>query len=150
MKKRMNFTFDEKTIEFLHALAKKEGTTMSGLLESIIWKECRRRLRRECTLHPAPPAISKDNITPVDVAQVIVNKLFEKGNGGDIPQDFKILDVSKVAKEKRWKHDPPLEAYKILIETLYKGTQAFVYYPECKLVCRITKSDQRMRFLDLR
>ena len=149
MRKRKDFSFDEKTIEFLREMAKADCTTMSALLERLILKECRRRVRRECVLHPIPMEFSKATITPENVAQLIVNKLIEKRNGGDIPQDFEILEVTKVAKEKRWKFAPPLETYKILIGSSYKGVQSFVYYPERKFVCRITKSGQRMMFLSV-
>lgn len=149
MRKRKDFTFDERTIEFLEEMAKEDCTTMSSLLEMLVLKEARRRIRRECVIHPDLPVIPKDDITPEDMAQLIVNKLIEKRNGGDIPQDFKILEVTKVAKEKRWKFAPPLETYKILIGSSYKGIQAFVYYPERKFACRITKSGQRMHFLSV-
>lgn len=150
MKKRKKFTFDEKTIEVLQEMAKDDCTTMSVFIESLILKESRKRRRRKCALYPAPTIIPTNNITPEDVAQLIINKLVEKRNGGDIPGDFEILEVTKVAKEKRWRFEPPLETYKIFIVSSFKGLQGFVYYPECKLVCRITKSGQRMRFLDLR
>ena len=148
MRKRKQFTFDERTIECLEEMVKEDCTTMSALLESLVLKEARRN-RREYVIHPDLPATHKDDITPEDMAQLIVNKLIEKRNGGDIPQDFKILEVTKVAKEKRWKFAPPLETYKILIGSSYKGIQTFVYYPERKFACRITKSGQRMHFLSV-
>lgn len=150
MRKRKDFSFDEQTIEILQEMAKEDCTTMSALLERLILKECRRRVRRESALHPAPMMIPEDSITPEGVAQLIINKLLEKRNGGDIPQDFKILEITKTEKEKRWSFAPPLETYKIVIDSFYKGVQSFVYYPERKWACRITKSGQRMTFLSVK
>lgn len=150
MRKRKDFSLDEKTIDFLREMAKNDCTTMSALLERLILKECRRRSRRENIPYPDPLVVFEDPTAPESVAQLIINKLVEKRNGGDIPRDFKILEITKTEKEKRWSFDPLLETYKILIGSSYKGVQVFAYYPERKFVCRITKSGQRMGFLSVR
>ena len=150
MRQRKDFSFDERTIKYLNELAHEDCTTMSATLEKLILKEYRRRSRKQYEFQYTAPESPKYELTPEIVADLIINKLAEKRNGGDMPQDFKIIEIRKGDKEKRWSHCPLMDNYRILIDSVFKGPQSFVYYIDDHIVCRITKSNHRQRFLSLR
>ena len=148
MKKRMNFLIDEVKAESLRQIAEEDSTTMSAVIVALITRECRKRCRDKYNQITQPTNAKTIDLTPEIVADLIVHKLVEKKNGGTNPQDFRIISIEKGEKESPWNNRPPLENYKICIDSKYKGVQSFVYYnPKRPFVCRITKSNQRRIFI---